>query len=193
MVGSANYDPEITFLIGGDFFWSLGSGNLRTLRGNLRAVEARLGWTVQGLLLNPTKNENCRSAIVLRTTVNSCELSNMLKKLCELESIGIQDETMESPNEDVRQKLERNIKMNNGHYEVGLPRQKQVDLANKEGATKRLQQLTRILLSDSELMDVYDHSIFQYLPDGHAGKVIETAENSGSDLVDYLPQRAMIR
>lgn len=101
---------------------------------------------------------------------------------------------MRSPDKDVRQKLERNIEMKNDRYEVGLPGDNEVDLANnKELATKRLQQLTRKLLSDPLLMNTYDHTVRRYTSDGHADKLIQTADNGRSDIAHYLPHRAGIQ
>lgn len=125
-------------------------------------------------------------------TADSRKLSNTLKTFWELESIGVQEGTTMSPNVDIRQKFEGNIETKNCHYEVGLPRKYEVDLANnKEVATKRLQQLTKKLVSDTVLIHTYDHAIRQFLSDGYA-KVINTAENGGSYLVYYLPHGAMV-
>lgn len=76
--------------------------------------------------------------------------------------------------------FERNIQIKNGRYEVGVPRENKVDLANNEEVAT-MQQLT------------YGHIMHQYLWDRHEEKLIDTAKNSGSDLVYYLPHRVVIR
>lgn len=110
-----------------------------------------------------------------------------------LKNIGTKKETAERPDEDVRQKYEMNVEEIIGLYNVGLRWKNEVDLANKEAVTKRLQKTTRKLLSDTALMNTNDHAIRHITSGGHEEKIIERADNCGIDLVYYLQHNTVIR
>lgn len=111
-----------------------------------------------------------------------------------LKSISTKEETAERPDEDVRQKYEMNVEIIIGPYNVLLRWKNEVDLANnKEGVKKRLQKTTRKLMSDTLLMNTYDHAIRQIICGGHEEKIIERADNCEIYLVYYLKHNKVIR
>lgn len=187
-------DKQIAVLIGSDYYWDLVTGTVKPVHEKLKAVETRLGWTVQGPLSATTNVIQSASVVVLRTTVTEQDISKLLTRFWDLESIGIKAEHEETKVADsVLENFENNIKKKDNRYEVALPWKERVDLADNYAiATKRLHSLMKKLNKDSELLKRYDETIRLYLDEGSAERVPETEEHPLGPLY-YMPHRAVIR
>lgn len=184
-------DKGIAILIGSDFYWDIVTGNIKTVGPCMKAVETRLGWTVQGPVPTPTKIVHCKNVVVLHASPS--DVTSALKQFWELETIGIKDPTNTSTQDQVLEDFEKNIRLVDGRYEVALPWKPEVDLPdNFEVAERRLSHLMRKLSLSPASVEAYDKAIRQYIVDGTGEKAPTTTPNDGR-YVYYLPHRAVIR
>lgn len=61
-----NAEDSISLLIGSDFYWEIGTGKVLTVRHRMRALETRLGWTLQGPTQAPAEVVHCSNIVVLK-------------------------------------------------------------------------------------------------------------------------------
>ncbi|XP_077536023.1 uncharacterized protein LOC144148349 [Haemaphysalis longicornis] len=122
------------------------------------------------------------------------EISKLLTRFWDLESIGIKaEEERAMSNDSVLTNFEDNISKKGQRYEVALPWKERVDLCdNYAVANKRLHSLMNKLNRDPELLERYDSTIREYLKEGSAERVPPTKGQS-SERLYYMPHRAVIR
>ncbi|XP_077547597.1 uncharacterized protein LOC144159784 [Haemaphysalis longicornis] len=187
-------ETKITILIGSDHYWDLVTGNVKPVTTKLKAVETLLGWTVQGPLPLGANVTHCANVVVLRASVEANEVSEVLNRFWDFESIGVKcEDERSSENDLVITKFEETIKKTNERYEVALPWKPRVDLAdNLAVAAKRLHILMKKLGKDANLMERYDATIRTYLEEGSAERVPPT-DNVPRGRLYYMPHRAVIR
>ncbi|XP_077536014.1 uncharacterized protein LOC144148339 [Haemaphysalis longicornis] len=137
---------------------------------------------------------HCANVVVLRASVEANEVSEVLNRFWDFESIGVKcEDERSSENDLVITKFEETIKKTNERYEVALPWKPRVDLAdNLAVAAKRLHILMKKLGKDASLMERYDATIRTYLEEGSAERVPPT-ENVPRGRLYYMPHRAVIR
>ncbi|XP_064470203.1 uncharacterized protein LOC135384953 [Ornithodoros turicata] len=181
---------HIQVLVGTDQYWDLVTGRVLRLGSSLRAVETRLGWTVHGVCPESGIIKHCNQALVLRIAVDELETDTTLKKFWQLESIGVTPDADDERDNTVLRQFSETVKLKEGRYEVALPFKSTVDLgSNKEVALKRLNQLTRRLTRNQELLKRYDETIRMYSDEGMAERVYSDEE----DVVYYMPHLAVLR
>ncbi|XP_077548213.1 uncharacterized protein LOC144161022 [Haemaphysalis longicornis] len=187
-------DKQIAVLIGSDYYWEIVTGAVRPVHGKLKAVETKLGWTVQGPLPAAADIIQCANVVVLRTSVEDQEISKLLTRFWDLESIGMKaEEERAMSNDSVLTNFEDTISKKGQRYEVALPWKERVDLCdNYAVANKRLHSLMNKLNRDPELLERYDSTIREYLKEGSAERVPPTKGQS-SERLYYMPHRAVIR
>lgn len=114
-----NNDPELSLLIGADFYWQVVSGKVERITDSLVAIESSFGWTVQGPVSSSSVAEEVRMHISLDEDM---QISKQLHAFWEIESLGIVDKKTPSPDDtEALQSFERSVKLENGRYMVGLP------------------------------------------------------------------------
>ena len=123
LADSAESPDSIDILIGSDHYWDFVTGE--TIRGEFgpTAVRSKLGWLLSGPTNNSQNGTNVISNLVIsgenftNGARESDEMSDMLKRFWDVESLGIVDADWEG--EFVKRKAE--ITFNRSHYEVDLP------------------------------------------------------------------------
>ncbi|RXN23946.1 interferon-induced very large GTPase 1-like protein [Labeo rohita] len=89
--------PELSMLIGGDYYWCIVSGRVERITDALVAVESIFGWSVQGTV----KMSIVADAACMQVQVSEDALvSQRLKAFWEIESLGITMKQTENPEEE---------------------------------------------------------------------------------------------
>lgn len=129
------------------------------------AVETTLGWVLQG----PSEQSKTRltqnqAVMVLKVETSETELQQELQKFWDLESMGITRNSLDATGDEIVEEFEQNIVQQNGRYQVSLPWKQNVNLeSNKENAMKRLQQLTKRLQKNEDVLRRYDKARTEYM------------------------------
>ncbi|KAL7824555.1 hypothetical protein SRHO_G00098440 [Serrasalmus rhombeus] len=89
-----DYKPELSVLIGSDYYWQIVSGRVERLTKSLVALESTFGWAVQGPMAVSSMTESTCMNILL---CNDAQMDKQLHAFWELESLGITSEKPESP------------------------------------------------------------------------------------------------
>ena len=120
----------------------------------------------------------------------SPQLSSLLKKFWELESLGIKQEEP-----SVHEDFKKTIKFKNGRYEVSLPwRSTQARLpSNIDLARQRLEGLLKRLRHHPEVRWEYHAVMQEQLRQGIIEKVVEESQQNPDKIIHYLPHHAVIR
>ena len=115
---------QIDALVGSDHYWQLVTGKVIQAESGPTALQTHLGWVLSGPVCGITE-QNAPARIPINyamyvSTINlsdlSPQLSSLLKKFWELESLGIKQEEP-----SVHEDFKKTIKFKNGRYEVSLP------------------------------------------------------------------------
>ncbi|XP_042150258.1 uncharacterized protein LOC121838227 [Ixodes scapularis] len=177
-------------LIGLDHYWEMCTGRIKKLDKRITAMETALGWTIQGPMTVHSELTTSSTIMVLNVTATVEEVNNALKQFWELEAAGIKDSPIENGHdEDILAKFEDTVTFQEGRYHVRLPWKSTVSLDDNRGlALKRLNQLTRRLQKNPELLEKYDRAIREYLNTGVAEKVKD--EDTNGRLCYYMPHQA---
>ena len=185
-------DPELSVLIGADYYWSTVSGRVERLTDTLVALESVFGWSVQGpVTMSSVTEATCMHIRIEEETL----VSRQLKAFWEIESLGILKEEPSAPDEDdALQRFEKTTQFKNGRYEVELPwRHEKPELPdNYRIAKRRFEGLQRRLRADVVFSQRYNEVIEDYLQQGIVEEVIE-GECSTSNIKYYLPHHAVLR
>ena len=151
---------EIEILIGADYYWSIVGDDI--IRGEgPTAVESRLGYLLSG----PTMTSTCttsRSSILNVIVSHKTEELN-LEKFWEIESLGVEDKTANTENDEFQKMYEETaISYNNNRYiaklpwkaeHPPLPTNKAVAFRRTESVIKRLRKEPKLLLKYGEIID----------------------------------------
>ncbi|XP_071127721.1 uncharacterized protein [Mytilus edulis] len=151
---------EIEILIGADYYWSIVGDDI--IRGEgPTAVESKLGYLLSG----PTMTSTCttsRSSILNVIVSHKTEELN-LEKFWEIESLGVEDKTGNTENDEFQKMYEETaISFNNNRYiaklpwkaeHPPLPTNKAVAFRRTESVIKRLQKEPKLLLKYGEIID----------------------------------------
>ncbi|GFO17393.1 gypsy retrotransposon integrase-like protein 1 [Plakobranchus ocellatus] len=185
----------IDILVGLDFTQEL-MGRQSVHAGNgLVAQETKLGWMVSGSYpCIRTAKKNAKAALF------SCShkpTEENIRRLCELDSIGILRDNGEVPESIVFKEFKKKVSISNGRYQAGLPWKggdmKDRLVSNVNVAHKRLYTLDRKLSSDSELDDKY-YKVFMDLEKNKNIEEIPTEKWIHSEHpIFYLPHRPVVR
>ena len=193
-------DGVIELLIGSDFYGTLvGGGVKKCSEDGLTALNTKLGWVLFGPYEKRTNSNLTISTPVLSATnlVNVTEnvafemegtaLDNEVKKLWDLETIGIKD--------DETSRVERcveNFTFTGGRYQVDLPfkENRRFMEDNFYLAENRLRSLKKKLDKDPDMLQKYDEIIKSQLEKG----IVENATTKPvMGEVTYSPHRHVIR
>ncbi|XP_071133119.1 uncharacterized protein [Mytilus edulis] len=150
---------EIEILIGADYYWSIVGDDI--IRGEgPTTVESRLGYLLSG----PTMTSTCttsRSSILNVIVSHKTEELN-LEKFWEIESLGVEDKTANTENDEFQKKYEETgISYNNNRYTAKLPWKAEhpplptnqaVAFRRTESVIKRLQKEPKLLLKYGEII-----------------------------------------
>ncbi|XP_040068435.1 uncharacterized protein LOC120841582 [Ixodes scapularis] len=180
-------------LIGSDHYWEMCTGRIKKLDKRITAMETVLGWTIQGPMTVHSELTTSSTVMVLNVSATVEEVNDALKQFWELEAAGIKDSPIENGHdEDIPAKLEDTVTFQEGRYHVRLPWKSTVSLDDNRGlALKRLNQLTRRLQKNPELLEKYDRAIRDYLNTGVAEKVKD--EDTNGRLCYYMPHQAEVQ
>lgn len=84
-----DYKPELSVLIGSDYYWQIVSGRVERLTKSLVALESTFGWAVQGPMTVSSMTESTCMNILLS---DDAQIDKQLHAFWELESLGITSE-----------------------------------------------------------------------------------------------------
>ena len=184
-------DPELSVLIGADYYWQIVSGRVERLTETLVALESTFGWSVQG----PVSMSSVAEATCMFIPLEEDTLVS--KQLCafwEIESLGITSEQTQNPaEEEALQIFERTTTFKDGRYHVELPwKPERADLQdNYRIATKRFEGLKRRLKKDVTFYSRYNEVVEDYLQQNIAEEVPRDATTD--NVKYYLPHHAVLR
>ncbi|KAI3375601.1 hypothetical protein L3Q82_003921 [Scortum barcoo] len=188
-------DPELSVLIGGDFYWQVVSGKVQRLTKSLVAIESSFGWTLQG----PVSTSSVTDATCMHISLEEdIQIAKQLHAFWEVESLGIVHEKSKSPEEtEALQNFEQTVTHNNGRYQVELPwRPDKPDLPDNFRVAKgRFEGLKRRLKTDTTLYKGYSDVIKDYLQQGICEDVpANTLQEENPESVKYyMPHHAVLR
>ena len=184
-------DPELSILIGADYYWQVVSGRVERITETLVALESTFGWSVQG----PVSMSSVAEATCMFIPVEEDTLVS--KQLCafwEIESLGITSEKTQNPaEEEALQIFERTTTFKDGRYHVELPwKPERADLQdNYRIAKKRFEGLKRRLKKDVTFYSRYNEVVEDYLQQDIAEDVPRDAPTDNATY--YLPHHAVLR
>ena len=185
-------DPELSVLIGADYYWQIVSGKVERLTETLVALESTFGWSVQGpVSMSSVTEASCMFIQLEEDTLVS-------KQLCafwEIESLGITSEKTQNPDEEeALQMFEETTTFKDGRYHVALPwKPERAELHdNYRVAKKRFEGLKKRLKKDVTFYSRYNEVVEDYLQQNIAEDVPK--DNASADNVQYyLPHHAVVR
>ena len=147
---------EIDMLIGSDFYWEFVTGEVVRGGEGPVAVNTTLGWMLSG----PANLTGCRGSTVNLVTTHTLRVDDgvtnkmldaTMRSFWELESLGIQAESVET---SVSDHFASSIKMKGSCYEVSLPWRECHDPlpSNYDLSRRRLTGLLRHLKQNPEIL-----------------------------------------
>ena len=177
---------EIDMLIGADHLWQFQNGNI--VRGKPDepvAVETKLGYVLSGPLKGVATGEVHVNLMMQNKNV---EIENNLRKLWDLETLGIREKDV------IHENLLETIEYTGKRYRVKLPwKVGHPPLPSNYGnALSRLRSQVRRLEKEPEVLREYDHIIKDQLEKGIVEKVPDQEVKAGK-IVHYLPHQAVVR
>jgi hypothetical protein len=192
--------PEIDILIGSDHYYDIITGEIRRGDDGPCAVNSEFGWLICGgaKTRNSKQDPTVANLVTVKTTAlpydtlvrNEHEqLTEVLDKFWNTESIGIAQES-----EAIPQEFLRDVKYDEAQsrYQVSLP-WKEGCLIESSGypqCVKRLEHVYSRLKSQPELLKEYDNVMRQQLETGIIEPVSKPTE---FDSTHYLPHHGVIR
>ncbi|XP_064462196.1 uncharacterized protein LOC135372610 [Ornithodoros turicata] len=190
--------PGIGLLVAADQMWRLLKTEVRRSAGSEStvAVNTHLGWTFQGpslLKTSVTKGMNALTCVlhVQATTEGHCL---DIRKLWDLESLGIIDDTSDKRLEDdvTLRDFDSTVEDKDGRYQVGLSWKADSTYLgdNRKVAERRLESLVKRLRSNESQLLCYDEAMRNYLIHGHA-EVVSEDECTSAEHVYYMPHQAV--
>ena len=189
---------QIDALIGSDHYWQLVTGKVIQAESGPTALQTHLGWVLSGPVCGITE-QNAPARIPtnyamyvssINLSDSSPQLSSLLKKFWELESLGIKQEEP-----SVHDDFKKTIKFKNGRYEVSLLwRSTQARLpSNIDLAKQRLEGLLKRLRHHPEVRWEYHAVMQEQVRQGIIEKVVEEPQQNPDKIIHYLPHHAVIR
>ena len=192
---------RIDVLIGSDFYWNIVNGELKLSEKGPIAISSRLGWLLSGPI-ESTAVANLVSSHMIVTEgidkigvpLNNDQLTNLLKRFWEAESLGTDNAERGLIENDFLQGIE----FVDGHYQIPLPwKSDVVDIPiHYLLSLNRLKLLQCRLLKKLELLREYDNVIKDQLTKGIIEPVkqpVLTVTNSSCNPIHYLPHHAVVR
>jgi len=182
---------EIEMLVGADYLWQFQTGS--TIRGEPEepvAIETVLGWVLSGPMKRSSdlreSETRVQANLIVRNGTSSDPLEDELRKLWDLETLGIREE------DGVQEEFLDNITFNGTRYSVKLPwkiahKTLPTNYANSIG---RLKSTIRRLRREPNVLQEYEAVIKEQLKAGIIETVTELEERSK---VHYLPHQAVVR
>ena len=198
-------EESIDILIGSDYYWDLVTNEIIQGEFGPTAINSKFGWLISG----PTNVRNTRHD---NTTASNLvisgepffdearegdEITDMLKKFWETDSIGIIENIDPTSQMPFSVKRNEEISFDGQHYEVALPwKEDCLPSSNNYGMCEsRLRSLHQKLKAKPELLSEYDNIIKEQEQNG----IVERApvKNIENDLeakrVHYSPHHAVVR
>lgn len=187
---------DIDLLIGSDFYWSIITGEVLRTNGGPTAMNSKLGWLLSGptdgtysliTLTNLSISEQLHLPIA---TSEEDELTKTLKNFWQLESLGIQPESLPEPHEMM---FLKNLQFNGTHYEVGLPWTRDAhDLpSHLNMCLNRTKALQNRLLKDIGVLREYDLIIKEQLKKGIVERILDAEIHNNR--THYMPHLPVVR
>ena len=96
-------DPELSMLIGADYYWQVVSGKVQRITESLVAVESSFGWVLQG----PVSTSSVTDATCMHISLEEyTQISKQLHAFWEVESLAL---SMRRPRVQLKLKLFRTL------------------------------------------------------------------------------------
>ena len=155
-------------------------------------IDTHLGWVLSGPVCSDANLRDLHypAHSMLVHTSDASSMDNVLKKIWELESLGI------LPAEpSVYDTFKQSIKFDNGRYEVRLPwcSEGTQPPSNFQLAKRRLQGLLKRLRHNPEVLQEYNAIMQEQLKLGIIEKVSNDRSEATDNDIHYLPHHAVIR
>ena len=171
-------------------------GEVLRTNGGPTAMNSKLGWLLSGptdgtynliTLTNLSISQRLHLPIA---TSEEDELTKILKNFWQLESLGIQPESLHEPLESM---FLKNVQFNGTHYEVGLPWSRDAhDLpCHLTMCLNRAKALQNRLLKDSGVLREYDLIIKEQLEKGIVERIPEAEIHNNH--THYMPHLPVVR
>jgi len=157
----------------------------QNVKPNVFVIPSKLGNLVGGTISAGTVASNV--VTILKVATSDTSLDDELKKLWELENIGIKSPS--SNDDEAIKKFERSISYSNGKYTASLPwKDEDVNLpTNRTLALNRTNSLLNSLRKDEKLLHIYNDLIKEQLKSDFIEKIPDNCEVSPSSKVHYIP------
>ena len=204
-------NEEIDILIGLDFYWDFITGKTRRQRNKPVLVESILGWIIQGNIQssrNNIKTMCCASQQQDRNKISTAypsskqqdnELNQEIKKLFDLESIGILPEEKSCYNRSEQLAIDKfhmsaTYNEEKEQWSVGLPWAGDKCLPRYEDlALRRLYKLEQRFKKNPEFEEKYRKAMEDYIEAGYAEEVPDDEIRSDKEGTSYQPHHAVIK
>ncbi|XP_064792902.1 uncharacterized protein LOC135513859 [Oncorhynchus masou masou] len=186
-------DPELSVLIGADYYWQIVSGRVERLTETLVALESTFGWSVQG----PVSMSSVAEATCMFIPLDEDTLvSKQLHAFWEVESLGILSEkTQNSEENEALQRFEETTTFKDGRYHVELPWKREMPELqdNYRISKKRFEGLKKRLKKDVTLYSRSNEVVEDYLQQYMAADVPKDNASSADRVKYYLSHHAVLR
>ena len=196
-----NYEEEnnddIDILIGLDYYWEFITGRTRRQKNKPIVTESILGWIVQSIGSKSTNKDV--NAMFCSTKQEEIQMNNEIKKMFDLESIGILPKEKMCYNRAEKLAIKQfnesaSYNENEEKWSVGLPwaGDRSVN-RNEEVALRRYYKLEQRFKKNPEFEEKYRSAMEEYIEAGYAEEVPEEEINSEKEDIYYLPHHAVIK
>lgn len=195
---------KIDLLIGNDYYLDIVLGHKIEVQKGLYLLSSKLGWILTGRTGEQCYNDQDTNLLVIGqemcfsnnedlNCVDDCISTKVdIENFWKLDSIGINDEMMNSDDANAMKSFTENLSYKEGRYHVSWPwKENNPDLPeNRPLAIGRLKSVVKKLESHPELLEKYSTVLKEQLQNGIIEKV---TQNKKDGLCHYLPHHAVVK
>ena len=183
---------EIDIMVGADYYWKFVTGKTTNISEDLRVVETKLGWVLNGSVRRDVVQHHSVNSVNTMAThvlIAGAEppVASQFERFWEIEGCDDQEETFDAT------AFKDRIQFNGERYSVPLPfkpgMRDRLPL-NFGISKKRLDSLTRKLLVDPEKFKRYDEVIRKQEVEGKIERVVDSPPRGEAH---YLPHHGVVR
>ncbi|XP_052760015.1 uncharacterized protein LOC128202884 [Mya arenaria] len=194
---------NVELLLGNDYYLDIVLSQKLEVTPGLYLLSSKLGWILAGRTTSEETDDSVPNMLILthgstftKTNVFQCvdsvlESKPELEDFWSIEAIGVKDKPDYSDDDTAMQMFKKNIKFQDGRYQVTWPWKNEIQELpkNRELAYGRLKSCVKKLKGKPDFLQKYNSVIQDQFQKGIIKKV-EEAESDG--LQHYLPHHAVV-